>query len=433
MAPPANDDFSDATEIGGLPYTASEDTTGATVAGDDPDMGAGSGQNSATVWFRFTASQAGRVHVDTFDSGYDTVLAAFTGSRGSLVKLAANDDANGTHQSEIDFDVVAGTIYYLEVAAYGVGSGGALRLSVSIASGVSFTPTPWSTPTPSVLGAAPATPASAIPSGTMAPIAPFPATADPRYFQQTGFRISDDAFWDYFQKRGGVRTFGYPISRQFTLWGFRVQLFQRALLQRLPDGSVATMNLLDPGLMPYTRINGSTFPGQEAEMVTAAPLPSSPSYGEEAIAFIRENVPDSWEGMDVGFLRTFLSTVRFEDAFPDGDGDPALVPLMNLEIWGLPTSRPTYDPTNHAFVYQRFQRGIMHYDATTGATQGLLLGDYFKSIITGQGLPPDLDQEAALSYFYRQYDRAKPGYLARPSDLRGSNLVGAFEMDVPQS
>src|SRR5260221_5988560 len=45
--------------------------------------------------------------------------------------------------------------------------------------------------------------------------------ADERFFNQTSFRVDNDAFWDFFQHRGSVRTFGYPVSRQFRLDGFR--------------------------------------------------------------------------------------------------------------------------------------------------------------------------------------------------------------------
>src|SRR5687767_2030344 len=38
-----------------------------------------------------------------------------------------------------------------------------------------------------------------------------PAAALP-FFAETGFRIGNERFADYFQKRGGVRTFGYPVS-----------------------------------------------------------------------------------------------------------------------------------------------------------------------------------------------------------------------------
>src|SRR6266567_2777332 len=95
--------------------------------------------------------------------------------------------------------------------------------------------------------------------------------ADPRLFSQTGFRVDSDPFWSFFQARGGVRTFGYPVSRTFKLDGFPVQIFQRIVVQLQPDGSVATLNLLDPGLMPYTRINGSTFPAPDPSIVSQTP------------------------------------------------------------------------------------------------------------------------------------------------------------------
>src|SRR6476469_3529649 len=66
-------------------------------------------------------------------------------------------------------------------------------------------------------------------------------TADPRYFPQTGYRVDNDAFWNFFQGRGGVPTFGYPVSRQFQLVGFQVQIFQRNVMQLQADGSVQTL------------------------------------------------------------------------------------------------------------------------------------------------------------------------------------------------
>ena len=88
-------------------------------------------------------------------------------------------------------------------------------------------------------------------------------STDARFFSQTNFRVDNDAFWDFFQHRGAVRTFGYPVSRQFKLDGFNVQIFQREVMQQWPDGSVHTLNLLDTGLLPYTQINGSTFPAPD--------------------------------------------------------------------------------------------------------------------------------------------------------------------------
>ena len=41
------------------------------------------------------------------------------------------------------------------------------------------------------------------------------------------------------------------------------------------------------------------------------------------------------------------------------------------------------DPGNGGFIYQRFQRGIMHFDNATGVTRGILLADYFKGLVVG--------------------------------------------------
>ena len=86
------------------------------------------------------------------------------------------------------------------------------------------------------------------------------AASDPRFFSQTNFRIDDDHFWNYFQYRGGVNNFGYPVSRTFKFLGSTVQIFQRRILQLNADGSVGQLNLLDPQFMPYTSFNGATVP-----------------------------------------------------------------------------------------------------------------------------------------------------------------------------
>src|SRR5262249_54165954 len=99
---------------------------------------------------------------------------------------------------------------------------------------------------------------------------------DPRAFAETGYRVADDGFWAYFSSRGGVRNLGYPVSRAFSLQGFTVQVFQRAVLQKRADGSVQPLDLLDPGLMPYTQVNGSTYPAAGGDLMMAAPQPDDP-------------------------------------------------------------------------------------------------------------------------------------------------------------
>src|SRR3712207_2519942 len=51
--------------------------------------------------------------------------------------------------------------------------------------------------------------------------------SDPAAFPATGYRISSPELFAYFQQRGGVRTFGFPVSNDFPLLGHRIQIFQR--------------------------------------------------------------------------------------------------------------------------------------------------------------------------------------------------------------
>src|SRR6266568_6213046 len=135
------------------------------------------------------------------------------------------------------------------------------------------------------------------------------ASGDPRLFDATNFRIDRDSFWDFFQKRGGVRTFGYPVSRDFLFFGCSTQLFQRVAMQQCGNQGVGTLNLLDDGLMPFTRFNGSTLPAPDSSLITSAPLLTDPAYGSKAIDFVRANAPDTFDGEPVSFLTTFQTTV----------------------------------------------------------------------------------------------------------------------------
>ncbi len=220
------------------------------------------------------------------------------------------------------------------------------------------------------------------------------AQSDLRSFTQTGYRIDRDSFWDYFTHRGGVTTFGYPVSRDFVFEGCTSQFFQRVVLQQCNNQGVGTLNLLDDGLLPYTRMNGSTFPASDPLQTAATPKPSDPGYGSAIIDFVRKNAQDTFEGEKVNFLSTFFNTITPAVA---GTPDTGILNLLDLEVWGAPTSKPAYDPANHNFIYQRFQRGIMHYDKTCGCTQGLLLADYLKALMTGADLPGDLALQAAAS------------------------------------
>ncbi len=230
-------------------------------------------------------------------------------------------------------------------------------------------------------------------------------TADTRTFAQTGYRIDRDSFWAYFQARGGVATFGYPVSRDFQFMGCTSQFFQRLVMQQCGTQGIGTLNLLDEGLLPYTRINGSTFPAPDSALKTLTPKATDATYGSAIQDFVRGNTVDIFDGEPVNFSKTFFGTIRPELG---GTDDPSILGLLDLEIWGAPTSKPAYDPSNRNFIYQRFQRGIMHYDKTCGCTQGLLLADYLKALLTGDNLPADLGDQAAQSPLLRSVTGKAP-------------------------
>ncbi len=127
---PSHDTIDSARQINNLPYTDSANTSNATVAAGDPILShCGLGQGLATVWYRFTASRTGRIHLDTFGSDYDTMLAVWRGNPDSLTPVArCNDDFGGTVQSTMAVWLTAGTTYYIEVAHYSA-SGAALEIA----------------------------------------------------------------------------------------------------------------------------------------------------------------------------------------------------------------------------------------------------------------------------------------------------------------
>ena len=275
--------------------------------------------------------------------------------------------------------------------------------------------------------APPVAAATPVPTLAPAPVAPSPpAPRDARYFSPTGFRIDDDRIWEYFQLRGGVKNFGYPVSRTHMFLGFPTQFFQRHVVQVGPDGP-RLLNLLDPELMPYTTINTSTFPPFDPNLAAEAPSVGSPGYATQIIEFVRQHAPDEFAGQRVRFFEAFASQVDLPTAFPNGGGDPALLPGLNLELAGSVTSRPFTDPNNASFIYQRFQRVILHYDAACDCTEPILLADYFKAILTGRDLPPDLAEQAQGSRFFAQYDNTAPNGVRRPDLLPGTDLRFAFE------
>jgi hypothetical protein len=347
-------------------------------------------QGGASLAFSVPQAAAGAsltVTAAGFQPG-ETVQVSFNGA----VVGSGAADTKGSATATFVIPTLAAGQY--DVMAKGQTSG--------VTTTASFTVLASATPVPAAAATATPVPAQA---PAPAPVAP-PIVHDDRYFGQTGYRIDNDEVWGFFQQYGGLSTFGYPVSRNMPFLGCPVQMFQRHIIQVCPGQGAALINLLDPEIFPYTRVNGSVFPAPDTTMKNNTPPVGSPTYAVDINNFVQQNVPDTFSGQPVNFLQTFNN-------------------LGGLVIWGAPISQPQPDPSNGNFIYQRFQRGIMHYMAGSG-TQSILLADYLKAIIINQNVPPDLLAQSRETRYYNQYCPGQTQWLCRPNELPGTDLTFAF-------
>ncbi len=123
---PANDNFANAVTLSSLAAVTGT-TVAATHESGEPNH-ASSGA-AASIWYSWTAPADGTLVLSTQGSGYDTLLAAYTGSAVSgLTQRAANDNAGGGLWSQVRFSVTTGTVYRIAVDGYR-GATGATRLA----------------------------------------------------------------------------------------------------------------------------------------------------------------------------------------------------------------------------------------------------------------------------------------------------------------
>jgi hypothetical protein len=127
-ASPANDDFADAVALSGMTDSRTGDTNaGATREAGEADTVA-SEAAGVSVWYTWTAPATGTVTIDTATSGFDTLLAVYTGPTvDSLVHVTSNDDIVGALTSRVKFQATNGTVYSIRVDGY-AGDTGSIEL-----------------------------------------------------------------------------------------------------------------------------------------------------------------------------------------------------------------------------------------------------------------------------------------------------------------
>ena len=115
---PPNDDFAQSIEIVGDSGTVTGDNYYATSEPGEPSHGPYGG---SSVWYRWTAPSSGTASFDLCDSGFDTLLAVYTGEDvAHLAQVVQNNDDCSYGGSRVSFAATAGQVYRIAVdGAYG--------------------------------------------------------------------------------------------------------------------------------------------------------------------------------------------------------------------------------------------------------------------------------------------------------------------------
>src|SRR5712691_2461387 len=128
VPPPANDLFVNATAIAALPFSDALDLTAATnEAGEPTTPSCASGPLTSSAWYRFTPTETGSISANTFNSGFSTVVAAYTGTAvASLTEVGC-----GVFGNRSTFRALANTTYYFQVGGL-FGQTGSLQFHLEV-------------------------------------------------------------------------------------------------------------------------------------------------------------------------------------------------------------------------------------------------------------------------------------------------------------
>ena len=198
---------------------------------------------------------------------------------------------------------------------------------------------------------------------------------DCRYFARTGHHVCGK-FLDFFETRGGLEIFGYPLTQAFvdpTHHNLRVQYFQRARMEEHPSNPPAYQVQL--GLLVDEL--GHVYPPAGPEEV---PAPGDPAH---------HYFPETQHVVSHAFLTFFREH-------------------GSLDIFGYPRSEMIYED---GLVVQYFQRARMEWHRENPPGQQIILSNVGEWYIERFGIPGDYDQP-------READAPEEGLLATPSPER---------------
>jgi len=160
-----------------------------------------------------------------------------------------------------------------------------------------------------------------------------------RYFPETGHNLQG-AFFHYFQEKGGVEIFGYPITEEFQEDGLLVQYFQRARLV-------------------LTGSRGKRASGSQVRMTPLGELLGHRSQPFKATYhFPYRYYPQTGHALSFAFLDYYEAQGR-------------------EEVFGYPISEPFLE---RGLIVQYFQQARMEWHPDMRCVQlGLLGEEYFEA------------------------------------------------------
>lgn len=183
-----------------------------------------------------------------------------------------------------------------------------------------------------------------------------PQTGDCRYFDQTGHYVCNE-FLHFFDDRGGLEIFGYPITEAFkdpTHGGLRVQYFQNSRMELHPNNPTAYRVLL--GLLADEL--GYKFP------------PASPEQIPATNSSRHHYFPETQHVVSYAFLDYFRSH-------------------GGIDIFGYPRSEFMYED---GYLVQYFQRARMEWRPENPPDSQIRLTNLGEQYIERFGLPGPYDE-----------------------------------------
>jgi Ca2+-binding RTX toxin-like protein len=136
-APPANDNFANATVVTGSVFTLA-DATEATLEAGEPDACGFNMDHS--VWYALNAAGSGTATIGAFQdfpASFNPALEVYTGSSlPALTLITCNDDSGVGDDPRVTFSVAASTTYYIRLGAASGTAGGSTILNWNVQTAV---------------------------------------------------------------------------------------------------------------------------------------------------------------------------------------------------------------------------------------------------------------------------------------------------------